>query len=499
MHCPWPISADGAVKPCQCAASCGMPHPAAFLFQKSPFVKLPRGAPEGRLFRSETRRFCKYGKEGIPPMEICTVLLFCGVLVSCIALGAEILYALALGLLIFAVYALKQGYSLKNICLMCAEGMKTARNVMLTFLLIGILTGMWRAAGTIPVIVCDAAELISPSMFLLAAFLLNCMVSLLTGTSFGTAATMGVICASMAEAMHLSPVLLGGAVLAGAFFGDRCSPVSTSALLVSELTRTNLYDNIKLMHKTAAVPFAVTCLLYMAVGAFTPHEAVSMDLSRLFSQEFRLHWTALLPALLILALSLFRVPVKKAMTLSILSAVPVCVFLQGMPWGELLSCAVFGYRAECAEVAPMVNGGGVVSMLRAVAIVCISSAYSGIFQKTGLLDGIQRQIRTLGEKISDFGAMMCTSVLTGAVSCNQTLAIMLAHQLCDNPETDRSTMAVRLENTAVVIAPLIPWSIASGVPLASINAPALSISCAFFLYLLPLWRFLAEWRTACRK
>lgn len=101
-----------------------------------------------------------------------------------------------------------------------------------------MMTALWRACGTIPYIICHAAKLLRPEVILLASFLLNCGISVLTGTSFGTAATIGVICMSMGVSEGANPLLLGGAILSGAFFGDRCSPFSTSALLVSELTKT---------------------------------------------------------------------------------------------------------------------------------------------------------------------------------------------------------------------------------------------------------------------
>lgn len=420
-------------------------------------------------------------------MEMFILGLFCIMLAICLLLDTGIVYALALGLILFCTYAFWRDFSLKETIGMCIEGVRTARNVLITFLLIGILTAFWRAAGTIPVIVCYAGALVQPPVFLLMTFLLNCMVSVLTGTALGTAATMGVICAAMGEAMHVSPVLVGGAVVSGVYFGDRCSPVSISALLVAELTHTDIFDNIRTMVRTAAVPFLLTYLIYGLTGWITPHEAITFDLTGVFRQEFRLHWLASAPAAVILILSIFRVPVKRAMLISILSAVPVCVLLQGMSVSRLLACAVFGYRAENPEIASMIDGGGIVSMLRVAAIVCLSSAYSGIFRKTGLLDGIQKQILEIGKRITPFGAMLFTSILTGAVACNQTLTIMLTKQLCENTETDRGILAGGLENTAVVIAPLIPWSIASGVPLASVNAPLTSLLFACFLYLLPLW------------
>ena len=131
---------------------------------------------------------------------------------------------------------------------MALDGVLTVRNILITFLLIGILTALWRAAGTIAVIVSYASALIRPSVFLLMTFLLNCAVSVLMGTSFGTSATMGVICATMGTALGVDIRLIGGAVLSGVLFGDRCSPVSTSALLVAELTGTSVFDNIRFLH-----------------------------------------------------------------------------------------------------------------------------------------------------------------------------------------------------------------------------------------------------------
>ena len=214
--------------------------------------------------------------------------------------------------------------------------------------------------------------------------------------------------------------------------------------------------------------------------------------------EFRLHWIALLPALVIFALALCRVPVKWAMGASILSAIPIGLFLQQLSPGALLRFSLLGYQAREEAVGAMLNGGGVSSMVKVAAIVCISSAYSGIFQKTGLLDGLQQSIQALSRRITPYGAMLITSIFASAIACNQTLAIILTHQLCRDAQPSREETAIALENTAVVVAPLIPWSIAGGVPLASAGAPITSICFAFFLYLLPLWRLGAE-KVTCKR
>ena len=421
-------------------------------------------------------------------MDILIILLFCGGLVCCLLTGLSILYALLLGLLLFLFYGRWKGCSFGTLFRVSMEGVLKARNILTVFILIGVLTGLWRSAGTIPVIVAYAANLISPAVYLLMTFLLNCAVSVLTGTSFGTGATMGVISATMGYSLGVNHALVGGAVLAGVFFGDRCSPVSTSALLVSQLTGTDIYKNIRLMLRTALVPFAVSCLLYLLLGLKTGSSGQLPDLKQIFSGVFSLHPAAALPALVILVLALARVDVKLAMTASILTAAVLSVFLQHRTAGELLSVALRGFYTADPSAAPMINGGGILSMLRGTGIVCISSCYAGLFRETGLLDGARSRIRKLAEATTSFTAILLTSLVTGMIACNQTLSIMLDDQLCQDLEPDASKFAIDLEDSTVVTAALIPWSIASTVPLGAAGAPSSSILFAFFLYLLPVWR-----------
>ena len=423
-------------------------------------------------------------------MEWLVLGLFCGGLLLCLLLDMSILYALSLGLLLFLLYGRRKGFGWGELLKMALDGVRTVKNILVTFLLIGVLTALWRAAGTIPAIVCYAARLIRPSVFLLMTFLLNAGVSVLTGTSFGTAATMGVITATMGGVMGVPLALIGGAVLSGAFFRDRCSPVSTSALLVAELTKTSIFDNINRMLKTALAPFLAACAVYALLGLMTPRGEGTMDLAALFSREFHLSLWTIIPAAVILVLSLCRVNVKLAMTASILAAVPVCLLLQHRAPVALWQMALAGYTAGDPEIAAMLNGGGIVSMLRVGAIVCLSSSYSVLFQRTGLLDRVKAAIGRLCRRTSPFFAMLITSALAGLVACNQSLTILLVHQLCRELRPDPSDMALDLEDTAVVVAPLIPWSIACAMPLSAVGAPAVSVFFACYLYLLPLWRLI---------
>ena len=337
-------------------------------------------------------------------LEGIVLLAFIAALAGCVFTGASVLWALAGGYLIFCAYGLIRKHSLAELGKMSLSGVKTVRNILMIFGLIGFITALWRASGTIAVIVCWSSKLVSPSAFLLIAFLLNCMVSILTGTSFGTGATMGVICMAMGRAMELDPFWIGGAILSGIYFGDRCSPVSSSANLVCVLTKTDIYENIREMIKTSLVPFVATCILYYIVGRSMSAGSGRMDVEGLFSNSFVLHWSAVIPAAIILVLSTFRVEVKKTMLISIILAAFLSVVLQGRSFGEILQMCLTGYQANDPAISAMMNGGGLKSMIKVAAIVSLSSCYAGIFEGTGLLKPIQGKIEALSRKITPFGA-----------------------------------------------------------------------------------------------
>ncbi len=432
-------------------------------------------------------------------IEISVLSLFAVALIFCIGYDISILIALVFGFFLFFGYGLFKKHTVREMVTMALSGVKTVRNILVTFVLIGIITATWRVCGTIPYIVYHATEVCSPGVMVLITFLLCCLISTLTGTAFGTAATMGVICVTMASSMGIPILYSGGAVLAGSFFGDRCSPMSTSALLVSTVTGTDLYRNIGNMVKTSVVPFVVTCILYALLGMGTGGDFDTTRIQTLFADNFVLHPAALIPAAVIVLFSCFRINVKITMSVSILCGMAIAFFIQGTSLQELLSIAFWGYQPEKAEVAALLSGGGVQSMVKVFCIVCLSSCYSGMFNGTGLLEGFRGSLNRLSTRILPFGSILVTSIVTVMVSCNQTLAIMLTQQLCTDAEPDPETMASHLENTAVVIAPLIPWSIAGAVPLATVGAPTACILTACYLYLLPIWNYLAAIRSSRRK
>lgn len=420
-------------------------------------------------------------------IEMLLLGIFSLALLACILSGWSILVALVFGLMIFSLYAHEQGHTPRKILDMCKAGVRPIRPILITLLLIGIITAYWRAAGVIPAIIFYTADFFSPAIILLMTFWLCGLISTLTGTAFGTGATMGIICAAIAENLGIPTWLTGGAVLSGCYMGDRCSPMSTSALLVATLTHTDIFKNIGGMIRTAIIPMTLASLLYLGAGIFFADGGQSsVNVKEIFASNFDLQPLVLIPAILIVVLSLLRLRVQLMMAASILACAAVSIGIQGAAGNELLTIALFGYYPQDTELAKIMSGGGIFSMLNVMAIVGLSSCYAGIFQATGFLNRLQNLMIRLGKKIFPFVSVLTAAIITSMIACNQTLAIMLTHQLCKKVESRAEDFAIDIENTAVVISPIIPWSIASVVVLTPIAAPKVSILAAWYLYLIPL-------------
>ena len=413
--------------------------------------------------------------------------MFSAALVVCILSDWSILFALIFGLMIFSFYAHEQGHAPRKIFDMWKAGIGTIKPILITLLLIGIITAYWRAAGVIPVIIFYTSDFFTPAIIFLMSFWLCALISVLTGTAFGTAATMGTICAAIADSLGVPIWLTGGAILSGCYFGDRCSPMSTSALLVATLTRTDIYKNLVGMIRTSIVPMTLASVLYLAAGIFFAGEGSTIvNAKEIFARSFEINFIVLIPAVLIVVLSLLRLKVQLMIGASILACVVIAIELQGISFIEMIKIAVFGYYPSDLELAKLLSGGGIISMAKVLAILCISSCYAGIFQATGFMNSLQALMIRLGKKFSPFFSIVVAATITSMISCNQTLAIMLTHQLCKKVEPSAEVFAINIENSAVVISPLIPWSIASAIILMPIAAPQSSIFAACYLYLIPL-------------
>ena len=418
--------------------------------------------------------------------SIIVILLFSLSLIVCLLLKYSVVYALIIGYLIFISYGFMKGHNLIVLIKKSFEGVLTVKNILLVFIFIGMITALWRASGTIAFIVYMGSKLISPSILILLTFLLCSILSVLIGTSLGTAATIGVICFSIGKAMGINPYYVGGAVLSGIYFGDRCSPMSTSALLIAELTKTNLYTNIKLMIKTSIIPFVMTCLFYLFLGFNSTVSNISVNVTEIFKQNYNLNIIVIIPAILIIILSILKINVKKTMLVSIVISFIIAMFIQRDSIVALINYCIFGYHHPNERLNLMMKGGGILSMVNVGLIVGISSSYSGIFKETKMLVSLKKYLKDFSKKTSNYFVIFLSSIISGAIACNQSLGIILTNELSEEL-VDKQERAIILENTVILLTGLIPWNTAMVVPLKTLDVGVMSGLFAFYLYFLPLW------------
>ncbi len=419
-------------------------------------------------------------------MEYLVIAFFSMTLLITMLLKLPLLLALVLGYVVFFLYGLHKKCNASSLFLASLEHCKNIGNLLLLFCLIGILTATWRASGTIAFLVVNSTAILVPSLFIVSTFLLCTCISMLTGTSFGTSATMGVICMTMGNVLGVDTAHLGGAILSGSYFGDRMSPMSSSAHLTAKITHTNIFVNIKNMFRTCLFPFFIACVLYFLLGRESSGNHVPYDTFHIFTDSFNLSWPTAIPAILIVVLACCKVHAKNIMLLSIFSASALCLFLQNMSVKQLLHAYWEGFTTQDTALQTILGGGGLQSMLTVSCIVTLSSSYVGLFQESNFFKNMHKHIASLAEKTNAFSSTAIVAVFTCMLTCNQTLSIFLTKSLCENQYQSRENLALAIENSAVVIAGLIPWNIACSVVLANVGAPLTSIWYAFFLYLVPL-------------
>jgi Na+:H+ antiporter, NhaC family len=428
-------------------------------------------------------------------------------LVTSALTGTFIAYPLLASLILLIGTLNQQGFALSALLKMGFTGARQALPVVHVLLLIGMITAIWMAAGTVPALVYYSAGLISPRFFILWAFVLMGLVSTLLGTSFGAVGTLGMALMVMARSTDVAVNPVAGAIIAGAFVGDRCSPMSSSAHLVAAVTDTSLYNNLRNMAYSSRWPLFLSLIFYTGLSFLYPVQLSANLVTADLPAVFNLSPIVLLPAGAVLLLALLRVPLKLAMGVSIGLGVAIAHSLQQYPLITLLRFSLVGYQLN-ESAAPglqaIMLGGGLLPMAKATLVVFLSTAFAGIFAGTRSLSFVDSWLKHIRTQHQLKRATVLISLLANVFGCTQTIAILLTGQIMRPhykklySETYHSVdaeqaakqadqqLALALEDTAVVIAPCIPWNIASLIPATILTVGPEFIPYMLYLLLLPL-------------
>jgi len=420
---------------------------------------------------------------------ICAAV-FIAAMIACMAAGIDTVFALLLGIALFTAIGLRRGHTMAQLWrMMWSEGRKLIP-LLLIFVFIGAITALWRSSGTITFFIYYGIQIIRPGIFILVAFLLTCLLSYALGTSFGVTGTVGIILMALARSGGVDTMITAGAVLSGAYFGDRCSPASSSGLLVAAVTETKQYDNIRNMHRTGWLPMLVTVAIYGAISAANPIQAVEAGLLTTLTESFSLSLWTVLPAVIMLVLPMVKVSIRTTLIISCAAAFGVSVLVQGMGVGAALLSALMGYTPENPELTAILAGGGVLNMMKTSFAVMATGLFAGLLSGLGILNGLKGVVEKLAQKWGLFPTTVVVSLLSGMIFCNQSIIIMMAYPLLgevyDRLGSGREELALDVENSGIVMAALIPWNIAGSVPLQMLDAGSGAIPYMVLLYMIPL-------------
>lgn len=424
---------------------------------------------------------------------ILSFIVFMACVLSCVILNKTVVYALLAGAVLFCGVALKRKHTPSQLWKYSVDGIKTSIVVIKLMVLIGCLTALWRASGTIAFFVYYGVSIITPSMFVMVSFLLCCMMSYFLGSSFGTISTAGVMLMILARSGGADEIITAGAIMSGAYFGDRSSPVSSAAFLTATLTDIDPGKNVKMLLKTGSVPIAICAVIYLILSFKYPISTVDSLVMDALSSTYNISLWSAVPAIILLILPWLKVSVSNTILVSTVAAFFVAVFAQDMSFGLLLKQVVMGYTVDSEILGSIMSGGGIISMMEVVFIVVLSSIYCGIFEGTKMLESLKGMLSKASNKVSLYIMQIIISFATVAVFCNQTIATILSVQLLGDAYEEKGEskmqLAADIGNSLITIAAIVPWSIACAVPLAMMDVGSEVVLFSFFLYLNPICYF----------
>lgn len=333
---------------------------------------------------------------------------------------------------------------------------------------IGVMIGTWLQSGTIATIIVGGLRLIDPTWLLPLTLLFCAVLSLVTGTSYGSVGSAGVAMMAIGNAMGINPGMVAGAVICGSMFGDKISPLSDTTNLAPAVAGAKLGDHVRSMLWTTLPPFLISLILFTILGIRqTSGDYSAGDLNlyiEALNGEFQLGFVTLIPAVLIIVLLLLKVDAIVALGISAVAAGAVSVFWQGASLQSVIQIAYNGYTTgiENGILQTILNRGGMSSMLQYVAIICFAVGMGGMLEKLGVLENILEMIMS---HIRSDGTLILATLLVGYVvsliSCSQPMAHVLTGRLMAPLFRDRKVapeiLSRCLEDAGTLAGPMIPW------------------------------------------
>ena len=391
---------------------------------------------------------------------------------------------LTIGAAIAAIVAIKNGHQWHDIQKAIVAGIGTAMGAIMILFSVGALIGTWLMAGTVPSLIYYGLELLNPQFFYVAACLICAIASLATGSSWTVAGTLGVALIGVSMGLGLSPAIAAGAIISGAYFGDKMSPLSDTTNLAPAVVETDLFTHIRHMAWTTAPSFLIALVIFTVIGLGVDVGADSPALRELMitlDGAFNITPWALLPLLVVFYMAYKKVPPLPTILFGALLGGILAVVIQpdvvlafanspklpawlAMTKGVWLALADgFVSQTGNSAVDELLTRGGMSSMLVTIWLILTALAFGSVLEHGGML---KRLIESALKAAKSTGSLVLTVVLScigiNIVAADQYIAIVLPGKMYkaefQKRNLDPKNLSRVIEDSGTLTSPLVPWN-----------------------------------------
>lgn len=349
------------------------------------------------------------------------------------------------------------------------HGITLAMGAVLILMIVGTMIGTWIQGGIVPSMIYYGLKSLSPGIFLVATLIICSIVSLGTGSSWSTAGTVGVALIGVGKGLGIPVAMVAGAIISGAYFGDKMSPLSDTTNLAPAVAGTDLFSHIRHMVYTT-VPGYILCIILYALlgtrvsGGSLETQNIETILSTLKSNFF-IHPILLLPPFLVIVMVVMKIPPLPALLGGTVLGGMFAMITQSRSLADIILSAKSGYVSETGVkmVDDLLTRGGLDYMMNTVALIICALSFGGIMERTGMLEVLAK---SLLKRVKSTGSLVATTIFScigmNAIASDQFIAIVIPGRMYKNAFESRGlhpkNLSRCLEDSGTLSSPLIPWN-----------------------------------------
>ncbi|MBR0574318.1 MULTISPECIES: Na+/H+ antiporter NhaC family protein [Pasteurellaceae] len=403
---------------------------------------------------------------------------------------------IAFVMLCLLIYGRVKGISYNKMQQAMADSLMSSVGALYLFFFIGILVTALLMSGAIPSLIYYGTLLMSANYFYVSVFLITGIIGISLGSSLTTVATLGVAFMGIGEAFDANAMITAGAIVSGAFLGDKMSPLSDTTTISAATVDIDLFDHIKNMLRTTIPALILCCVIYIGLSSFNHSEVGNIARIEIFRQALKetnlVHLVSLLPFVLLICLAVMRVSAIMAMIYTSLLGVVIAQFLGYNDFSQYGTYFFAGFvpNPEWApDLVRMFSRGGLQSMFFTLTIVLLAVSMGGLLFALGVIPRLLKEIADwLNNRLRATIAVAMTSVGVNVLIGEQYLSILLSGEtfkpIYDRLGLERKHLSRTLEDAGTVVNPLVPWSVCGVFIAQQLNVSVIDyLPYAFFCYL----------------